>query len=610
MAIEHATVDPVAAMRIWHTAIAERVSDPLRLDAVAATGLIDTDREESFDRITLLAAVALQVAGTFLTIVDQRRSFWKSAAGAGVGGTNENPVSESFCQYVIATARPFAVADARLDARTRDNPSIASMGVIAWAGCPLYDATGQVLGTLCAVHTEPREWSAADMALLETLAGAAASEIQLRTALALSSAASEELRLQLGVREEIVARSILLADLSQRLGAAVSARDVAEIVTTVGRLALAAEFTNLAVVNLSESHLRIVHSPPLPAEIAEKYATVALNDNTPLSHAVTNGIPVLIANMDELANRYPHLVDDTVASGLQATATFPLLRSDSSVAGALGVGWAQPVEFTPIVRSLLTTVVQMCAQALDRSLVGDARNQFLRSLQKALLPTIPRRDGLEISAEYLPANADLGFGGDWYDIVAISPSRTAFIVGDVCGHGIEAAATMTQIRGAINSLVRLRSDHLETLFDDVEIVLGRDEPSFVATVSVHIVETDTGQVRYVSAGHPPAILMDQCGNATLLEGGRRPVLGIGGTPPEPALADFSPGCILLSYTDGLVEHVRQHSIDVGINDLVQVLKPLRHAPTMVISRAVSASIDHADDDIAFIVVGAKSAADS
>ncbi len=529
---------------------------------------------------------------------------WSHRTGKRQGtGANENPVSESFCQYVIATAGPFAVSDARLDDRTRDNPSIASMGIIAWAGCPLHDATGQVLGTLCAVHTEPREWSKADMALLETLAGAASSEIQLRTALALSSAASEELRVQLVVREEIVARSMLLADLSQRLGAAVSAREVSEIVTTAGRRALAAEFTNVAVVQPAEGLLRIVHSLPLPPEIADKYTIVPLTDDTPLSHAVTTQSPVLIANMGELARAYPHLVDDTIAAGLQATASFPLLRSDRTVAGALGIGWAQPVEFTPIVRSLLTTVVQMCAQALDRSLVGDARNQFLRSLQSALLPTIPSRHGLEISAEYLPANTELGFGGDWYDIVAISPTRSALIVGDVCGHEIEAAATMTQIRGAINSLVRLHSDRLDTLFDDVETVLGREEPSFIATVSVHIINTDTGDVTYVSAGHPPAILMDQHGNPTLLEGGRRPVLGIGGPLPEPARADFSPGCILLSYTDGLVEHDRK-AVDAGIDDLVQTLKPIRHASTQMIANAVTASIDQANDDIAFIVVRA------
>lgn len=602
MATEDLSVD-AAALRIWHAQIADRVSDPARLDAVVATGLLDSDREESFDRITSLAAVVLGVAASFLTIVDQRRSFRKSAAGARSTDANENPVSESFCQYVIATARPFAVADARLDPRTRDNPSIVEMGVVAWAGCPLHDATGQVLGTLCAVHTEPREWSTADMAVLETLASAAASEIQLRTALALSSAAGEELRVELAVRDEIVARSRLLADLSQRLGAAASARDVAEIITTTGRRALAAEFTNVAVVEASEVQLRIVHSATVPAEIADRFSIVPLSDDTPLSHAVTTGHPVLIANLDELAQRYPHMVDDTVAAGLQATASFPLLRSDQTVAGALGIGWAQPVEFSPIVRSLLTTVVLMCAQALDRSLVGDAHTQFLRSLQRALLPTIPPRHGLEISAEYLPANSELGFGGDWFDIVAISPSQTALIVGDVCGHGIEAAATMTQIRGAINSLVRLRSDQLDTLFDDVEIVLGRDEPLFVATVSVHIIDTDTGEVTYVSAGHPPAILIDSHGHATLLEGGRRPVLGIGGPPAEPAHAEFAPGCILLAYTDGLVEQNR-HDIDAGINALIEVVCPIRHCTTQRIAHAVVTSIDQANDDIAFTVVRA------
>ncbi len=603
MASEESGVDDAAALRIWHAQIADRVSDQARVDAVVATGLLDTHREESFDRITSLAAAVLGVAGSFLTIVDQHRSFWKSAAGPGSTGATENPVSESFCQYVIATARPFAVADARLDDRTRDNSSIESMGVIAWAGCPIQDAEGQVLGTLCAVHTEAREWSRADMALLETLAGAAASEIQLRTALALSSAAGRQLRVELAERDQIVIRSRLLADLSQALSAAGSARDVAEIVTTAGRFALAAEFTNVAVLEASEGTLRIVHSPPLPAEIADRYSIVRLTDDTPLSDAVNTRAPVLIANLDELAQRYPNMVADTIAAGLHATASFPLLRSDRTVAGGLGIGWAHPVEFTPIVQSLLTTVVEMCAQALDRSLVGDARNQFLRSLQQALLPTIPTRQGLEISAEYLPANTELGFGGDWYDVIAISPTRTALIVGDVCGHGIEAAATMTQIRGAINSLVRLRSERLDVLFDDVETVLAREEPLFVATVSVYIIDVDVRQITYVSAGHPPAIMMDRHGNSALLEGGRRPVLGIGGPSPEPATAPFAAGSILVAYTDGLVEHDR-HDVDSGIDALLNVLTPIRQNTTQMIANAVARSIHQAHDDIAFTVVRA------
>ena len=76
------------------------------------------------------------------------------------------------------------------------------------------------------------------------------------------------------------------------------------------------------------------------------------------------------------------------------------------------------------------------------------------------------------------------------------------MVGDICGHGIEAAARMTQIRGAINALVSLHSNHL---FDRAEQQLNLNTNEFVATLSVHVIDTDTNTISYVSAGHPPAL---------------------------------------------------------------------------------------------------------
>ena len=245
-----------------------------------------------------------------------------------------------------------------------------------------------------------------------------------------------------------------------------------------------------------------------------------------------------------------------MAAGLESTASIPLFRADRSVAGAVGVGWSGPTEFTPIVRSVLTTVSEMCAQALDRSQVGDARTQFVRSLQYALLSSTGLRDGLDIAAEYIAANNALGFGGDWYDFIHLSPTRTALVVGDICGHGIEAAARMTQIRGAINALVSLHSNQLGRLFDRAEQQLNLSANEFVATLSVHVIDTDTNTISYVSAGHPPALLVDEFGNATFLEGGRRPVLGIGGPVPTDGTSGLHSGSILVAYTDGLVEQRR------------------------------------------------------
>ena len=486
----------------WETLVRSGVSDPHRVAAVGATGLLDSAPDESFDQLARLAAAVVGVPWVFLTLVDEHRSFWVSAAGvdaeSDAGRYGENAVGDSFCQYVIAADGPVVIADARLDPRSTRNPSIESMGVVTWAGFPLRSADGYVVGTFCAVDRVAREWSGEDITLLNALASAATSHLQLRGALTVANELALELQAEMGRSEVLVSRATMLAQLAQELSAVSTVEQVAEVITTTGRDLLGAVFANIAVVDADRRHLDIVHSPPLPTEMMVRFSNIGLTDDLPLAHAVTRGETILVPDLGTLRDRYPHIVDETIAAGLGSTASIPLFRGDRSVAGALGVGWSGPLEFTPIVRSALTTVSEMCAQALDRSQVGDARTQFVRSLQYALLSSTPLRDGLDIAAEYVAANDALGFGGDWYDFIHLSPTRTAFVVGDVCGHGIEAAALMTQIRDAINALVRLHSNQLGHIFDRAEQQLDLSTHEFVATLSVHIVDTESNTVSYVS----------------------------------------------------------------------------------------------------------------
>ncbi|MDQ3607419.1 MAG: SpoIIE family protein phosphatase, partial [Actinomycetota bacterium] len=165
--------------------VSQAISDPQRLGAVHASGLLDTPREEPFDRLTRLAAAALNAPLAFATIVDDRRSYWKSAIGVtGEDPSSENTVEEAFCQYVVGSNEALIVDDAATDPRTRDNPSVRSMGVAAWAGFPLRGPDGEVLGSFCVVDTKRRTWSERDVETLRTLAASASGEIALRAAVA------------------------------------------------------------------------------------------------------------------------------------------------------------------------------------------------------------------------------------------------------------------------------------------------------------------------------------------------------------------------------------------------------------------------------------------
>ena len=171
-----------------------RIADARRLRAVDATALLDTGPEEAFDRLARLAATLLDAPHAFITLVDERRSFWKSAIGIDSSdpARRQNTVEESFCQYVVASDEALIVDDAANDPRTSTNPSIESMGVAAWAGVPFRGPEGDVLGSFCVVDLKTRRWTERDRQILETLSESAGAEIALRAALAAEHVARRE----------------------------------------------------------------------------------------------------------------------------------------------------------------------------------------------------------------------------------------------------------------------------------------------------------------------------------------------------------------------------------------------------------------------------------
>ncbi|WP_285503990.1 GAF domain-containing SpoIIE family protein phosphatase [Actinokineospora sp. NBRC 105648] len=169
------------------------LSDPARLAAVRATGLLDTGPEAAFDDLASLAAALTGCGRAFVTLVDERRSFWKACIGVDLHEVpdRQDPVRESFCYFLVGLGDTFAVEDAVNDPRTRDHPSVRPMNIGAWAGHPIFDGDGRVLGSLCVIDDRPHPWDPAVLASLATLARAVSTEISLRQSLAEAVAAQE-----------------------------------------------------------------------------------------------------------------------------------------------------------------------------------------------------------------------------------------------------------------------------------------------------------------------------------------------------------------------------------------------------------------------------------
>ena len=160
------------------------VRDPRRLAAVKRTGLLDSPPEESFDRLTRLAARLLRAPVTFISLVDELSDFYKSHCGFPEPlATTRRIEGRTFCHYAIASREPLLIPDTLADPVYREVPTVKSLGVRAYAGVPLVDEGGQTIGSFCAIDFAPHPWSPQDVEILTELAHSAAREIRLRAAL-------------------------------------------------------------------------------------------------------------------------------------------------------------------------------------------------------------------------------------------------------------------------------------------------------------------------------------------------------------------------------------------------------------------------------------------
>ena len=163
-------------------ALRAALSDEGRLAALSRTRLLDTPPEETFDRLTRLVCRLLGVPVALVSLVESDRQFFKSAVGLPEPWVllRQTSLLHSFCQHVVATGAPLLIQDAGRHPLVSDNLAIPDLGVVAYLGMPLATADGHVLGSLCAIDTEPRSWTPGDAVALRDLAAVTMSEVTLR----------------------------------------------------------------------------------------------------------------------------------------------------------------------------------------------------------------------------------------------------------------------------------------------------------------------------------------------------------------------------------------------------------------------------------------------
>ncbi|GGX46992.1 PP2C family protein-serine/threonine phosphatase [Streptomyces noursei] len=227
------------------------------------------------------------------------------------------------------------------------------------------------------------------------------------------------------------------------------------------------------------------------------------------------------------------------------------------------------------------------------------------TLQEAMLhsPDLARHE--DVAVRYLPAVGSLNVCGDWYDAVDLTDGRFSVAVGDVVGHGLEAATVMGMLRSALSAASRAVSGPAQAL--EVLGLYARSVEGALATTAVTaLIDTRAKLIVYSSAGHPPPVLLSAQGSCRLLDQATDPPLGARPehVPRPQAGTAYGTGDTLVLYTDGLVER-RDEDIDSGLDRLTEALTTMCHLSPQRLADALLARLGVAGgarDDVALVVV--------
>lgn len=194
-------------------------------------------------------------------------------------------------------------------------------------------------------------------------------------------------------------------------------------------------------------------------------------------------------------------------------------------------------------------------------------HQIAETLQRGLLPDrLPQIPGVMLAARYVPATADIQVGGDWYDVIQLPDGLIGLAIGDVAGHGLQAAATMGQVRMALRAYA-LQDPAPVAVMSSVHQLVSQLPTAEMVTLLYLLFDPGARHLRFTNAGHPPALVFDTA-RGEYLGGGLSPPLGVTAEPDFTEVAhQMWPGASLLLYTDGLVER-RGVSIQDGLDRLV------------------------------------------
>jgi serine phosphatase RsbU (regulator of sigma subunit) len=392
-------------------------------------------------------------------------------------------------------------------------------------------------------------------------------------------------------------RAARLQQVTAALAQTRTPEDVASVVVREGVDVLGAVGGGMLVPAADGMHLAVPGAVGYEGGLLHALSDELLDAPLPAATALRTGEAVWLESREERDRRFPAL------RGLEAPTVSMCavpLSVTGKVLGALRFSFDERRLFDADERGFVLALAAQTAQTLLRTELYESERRAALNLQRALLPAeLPEIAGWHISTHYSPAG-DQQAGGDFYDVTVLPDGRFIAMVGDVMGRGIEAAASMAQVRSTVLAYAMEDPDPA-SVFRRVDAFFATTNLDQLVTMAFLLADPSTGDVQFASAGHLPPVLVR--GDARALAGRVQPAFGIGQPERHSQSIHLAAGETLILITDGLVER-RGEDIDLGIARVEAAAGACASADSaeMLGEVLAAAKAPDTDDDVTVLVL--------
>jgi PAS domain S-box-containing protein len=383
---------------------------------------------------------------------------------------------------------------------------------------------------------------------------------------------AEEMRGRL--TEQLSAAALRTARLQQAtsmLAEALTVEQVVEVITEVGRTAIGALRSAVALLDSDGARLRVVNDD---LRNAPDSAGGELTLQTPsvITKAIATRHPVLVENPEDLRRQFDGELEidpeRVAASDERSWLGLPLLAAGAPL-GALRFSFGRPRKIIEEERVFLEALAGQCSLAVERAALYEREHTTAETLQRSLLPDqLPSVPGLVLTAMYRPVTKNMEIGGDWYDAFRLADQRLGVAVGDVMGKGLTAAAGMGRVRNALRALALTDPRPAAVLGGLDRLFSATEQEEQVTTVAYLVIDPETGNGVLGNAGHLPALVLE-AGCAPRFDQVEAGTPLGWASPRKQHAFSLRPGSTAVFYSDGLVEN-RNRGLDTGLDELAAV----------------------------------------